>query len=189
MLGWKIEERHQLIAVFLQAQCGLGIFGFIGFQEQIECLVRIGFRLGLPDIVQRCLGFWLGQLGQAIEHIHRLMLPTSLLPTFRKHLFQRRPEPHGTVPGGQFRRVHSALFEFEQNFPPALGRLAHAVFDGQKMLLTTGIYANNNKGAQLVLFAAQAAVNTVSPDVDPWFFVQRLCFPAVIFLCPIALEA
>jgi hypothetical protein len=35
------------------------------------------------------------------------------------------------------------------------------------MLFATGIYANDNKGAQLVILSAQAAVNAVCPDINP----------------------
>ena len=33
MLGWKVEECHEFLAVLLQAQRRLGVFGFIGFDE------------------------------------------------------------------------------------------------------------------------------------------------------------
>ena len=33
MLGWKVEECHEFLAVLLQAQRRIGVFGFIGFDE------------------------------------------------------------------------------------------------------------------------------------------------------------
>ena len=33
MLGWKVEECHEFLAVLLQAQRRLAVFGFIGFDE------------------------------------------------------------------------------------------------------------------------------------------------------------
>ena len=59
MLGGEVEECHEFFAVFLQAQRRLVIFGFVDFDEQIECLFRIVFGLGLPDIVDLCLCLWL----------------------------------------------------------------------------------------------------------------------------------
>jgi hypothetical protein len=51
MLGGEVEECHEFGPVFLQAQRRLVIFGFVDFDEQIECLFRIVFGLGLS----RCL--------------------------------------------------------------------------------------------------------------------------------------
>ena len=87
VLGRKVEERHEFVAIFLQAQRCLGILWLIGFDEEIESLVRIVFGLSLPDIVDRGLGLWLRQLGQAIEHVHRFVLPTSLLARLRVNFF------------------------------------------------------------------------------------------------------
>jgi hypothetical protein len=42
---------------------GIWVFRFLGFDEQIECLFCIDFGLGLPDVVQRGLGFWLLAFG------------------------------------------------------------------------------------------------------------------------------
>ena len=52
VLGWEVEESHELITILVQAQCRLRIFGFIGFDEQIECFIGILFGLCLPNIVQ-----------------------------------------------------------------------------------------------------------------------------------------
>ena len=123
------------------------------FDEQIERLFRIDLGLGLPDIVDRGFGLWLRQLGQAVEHVHRFVLPAPLLAGLRIHFVQRGPEPHGTVPDGQLGGIHSPAFEVEQNLAPALRGLAHPVLDGQEPLLATGRYANNHKGAELVILA------------------------------------
>jgi len=65
--GGKIEESHEVVAVFLQAERGFGVFSFVGFNEQIAGFCGILPGLGLPDAVQGLLGFWLRKLGQAIE--------------------------------------------------------------------------------------------------------------------------
>ena len=57
MLGWKVEEGHEFLTVLLQAQRCFGILGFIGFDEQIEGLLRIFFGLSLPNVVDRSFGF------------------------------------------------------------------------------------------------------------------------------------
>jgi len=58
MLSWEVEERHEFGSIFLQAQRRLGILGLIGFDEQIEGLLRILFGLGLPNVVDRGFGLW-----------------------------------------------------------------------------------------------------------------------------------
>ena len=44
----KVEECHELLTVLLQAQGGLGVLCFIGFDEQIKRLDSIIRGLGLP---------------------------------------------------------------------------------------------------------------------------------------------
>ncbi len=166
VLCWKVEECHEFLAVFLQAQRRLGVFGFVGFDEQIEGLVRIIFGLSLPDVVDRGFGLWLRQLGQTVEHIHSFVLPTALMAGLRIHFIQGGPKSHGTVSNRQFRYPHATAFKVEQNLAPALRGLAHPVLNGQEPFLATGCDPNNHKGAELVVLAPKAAVDTVSPDVD-----------------------
>ena len=51
MLGREVEECHEFLAIFLQTQRRLGILGFVGFDKQLEGLLRISFGLGLSDAV------------------------------------------------------------------------------------------------------------------------------------------
>ena len=113
---------------------------------------------------------------------------TPLLAGLRIHFFQRTPKPHGTVSNCQPGRVHSPAFEVQQNLAPALCGLTHPVLDGQEPLLATGRYANNHKGAELVIFAAKTAVDAVCPDIDDRLVIKRSVFPAIVFLSLIALE-
>jgi len=163
--GREVEECHEFAAVFLQAQRSLGVFGFVGFDEQIEGLFGIVFGLGLPDVVQGGFGFWLRKIGQAIQHIHRLVHPTPLLACLGAYFFQRSPEPHSTVADCQFGRIHSTLFEFEKDFAPALGGLAHPILNGQELLLPMGIYANDkfsrNSGAACACISDATCLTTL----------------------------
>ena len=52
VLGRKVVKGQQFLSVFLQAECGFRILRFIGFNEQVECLLGVCLRLGLPDRVQ-----------------------------------------------------------------------------------------------------------------------------------------
>ena len=84
----------------------------------------------------------------------------------------------------QIRRQPSNLqntrFSHSSNLAPALCGLAHPVLDGQEPLLATGSYANNHKGAELVILAPKAAVDAVSPDIDDRLVIQRSLSPAVV---------
>ena len=100
----------------------LGVFRLIGIDEQIERLLRAHFVLGLANIVRCGFGLWLRQLWQAIEHAHRFVLQAPLLVGFRIHFVERGPEPHGTVPDGQFGSIYATAREVEQNLTPALLR-------------------------------------------------------------------
>jgi len=48
MLGRKVVEGQQLVAVLDQAFCGLGILRLESFNEQFEGGVRVFTRFGLP---------------------------------------------------------------------------------------------------------------------------------------------
>ena len=49
-------------------------------------------------------------------------------------------------------------------------------------------YPHNHKGAELMIFATKAAVDTISPDVDDWLVIERCAFPGIVFRGPIPLE-
>jgi len=111
MLSREVEECHELGPIFLQAQRRLGVFGFIDFDEQIECLLCMVLGLSLPDVVDRGFGLWLRQLGQAVEHVHRFVLPTPLLAGRGIDLIHGSPKLHGSIPDSQLGRIHSSTFE------------------------------------------------------------------------------
>ena len=58
MLSREVEECHKLLAVFLQTQRCFRVFGLVGFDEQIKCLLGISLGLSLPDIMDRGFGFF-----------------------------------------------------------------------------------------------------------------------------------
>ena len=140
------------------------------------------------DVVDRGLGLWLRQLGQAIENIHHFVLPAPLMAGRGIDLIHGSPEAHGTIANGQLGRIHPPAFKAEQNLAPTLRGLAHPVLNGQEPLLATGCDANNHKGAELIIFASKATVDAVGPDVDQRFILQLCLSPAVVFLGPITLQ-
>ena len=154
ILVGEVEECHEVFAVFLHAQRHFGIFGLIGFGEQVRGLFRIIFGLGLPNVVNRVMSLWLRQLGQAIEYVDCLVLPTPLLSGRGIDFIHGDPHPYGTVSNRQLGGIQSPDCEAEQNFSPALGRPAHPIFDGQESPLATGCEPNDHMGAEFVVFAA-----------------------------------
>ena len=154
ILGGEVEECHEVFAVFLHAQRHFGIFGLIGFGEQVRGLFRIIFGICLPNVVDRIMSLWLRQLGQAIEYFDCLVLPTPLLSSRGIDFIHGDPHPYGTVSNRQLGGIQSPDCEAEQNFSPALGRPAHPIFNGQESPLATGCEPNDHMGAEFVVFAA-----------------------------------
>jgi hypothetical protein len=63
VLGRKVEECEQLVAVLDQAFGGPGILGLVTFYEQVERLVCILTGFCLPDVVEHLLRLGLGTFG------------------------------------------------------------------------------------------------------------------------------
>lgn len=59
MLGGEVEECHEFLAIFSQAQRRLGLLWLIDFDEQIEGLFCILLGLSLPNVVCRGFDLWL----------------------------------------------------------------------------------------------------------------------------------
>ena len=59
----------------------------------------------------------------------------------------------------------------QQHFPPALGRLPHAVFNRQKMLLATGINADDDQRTQFRILGSEATANPIRPNINPLILV------------------
>ena len=47
MHGGEVKERHELVAILLQARDRIWIFGLVGFYEQIKCFVSVIFVSGV----------------------------------------------------------------------------------------------------------------------------------------------
>jgi hypothetical protein len=127
------------------------------------------FTLDHSEIIKKLFHYPISALRISILHFRNDLLSNLVFWVFRSC-----GETHGTISDGQLGRIHASTFEHPQNFPPTLGRLAHLILYDQEMLLTTRIYANNNKGAQLVTLAAQATVG--------WTDRHRLAIPGSHFL-------
>ena len=84
VLGRKIVERHQLLAVLLQAQGRLGVLGFIGFEEQVKRFLRLCLRLCLVVVARGAVVSFLylvslNQLSLLLHLLHHLVTLLFLL--------------------------------------------------------------------------------------------------------------
>lgn len=81
VLGGKIIECQQHVAIFFEAADSLVVFGFVKFDEMIKGRLGILARLGHPDVLQGGLGLRLDAFRQFVEHVRRLVhLSTAILP-------------------------------------------------------------------------------------------------------------
>ncbi len=184
------------VAVFTQGEnaekataAGADLVGMDDLAEQIKGGMCVLAGFGLPNVMQHFLRLGLGSLGQIVQDIAGFMHPTPLLAGCRENFFQRCPEPHGTITCGQFWSGEPTSLEAEKHFAPALRAFPDAVFNGQEVLLAKGVDPDHNEHAEPVIGASQAAVYSVSPDVDPFVTAQISLAPVTIFRRPLAFQA
>src|ERR1700730_15613171 len=95
MLGGKIIERQQYVAIFLEAGNGFVVCDSVKLDRAIERRLGILARLGHPDVLQGCLGLRLNALRQLVEHVRSLVHPRALLPHLAPDLAEGFPEAKG----------------------------------------------------------------------------------------------
>src|SRR6516165_9626749 len=81
VLGRKVVERQQRIAVLGQAIGSSLVFDLVGFDKGIQCLNGILLGLGHPDLLQRTLGLGVQALGHLVQDVGGLVHPAALLLT------------------------------------------------------------------------------------------------------------
>ena len=72
VMSRKLEERQQLLPIFLQTRRRFRILRRIDLQKDVEGLGSGGFSVRLPDLVQRLFGFGLHILGKALKTLRVL---------------------------------------------------------------------------------------------------------------------
>ncbi len=117
MFGRKVVEGQQLFPIFPQAFARFLIFGIVFLQEVIEGCLGVCFRFRLPDFVDVTFGFRLNALGHFVQHVGRLVDPTTLLLRFREYLSQSRPEAECSVTHRDLRcRRQPTLLQIQEQF-------------------------------------------------------------------------
>ncbi len=100
MLGGKIIERQQYVAIFLEAGNGFVVFDSVKLDEVIEGRLGVVARLGHPNVLQRGLGPRLDALRRFVEHVPGLVHPAALLTRLLQTsptAFQKPSAPSATT--------------------------------------------------------------------------------------------
>ena len=58
-----------------------------------------------------CFALACTDFGTTVQYVHRLVHPVPLLNSATVNFLQCSPKSHGTIPDGQFRRIHPAGFQ------------------------------------------------------------------------------
>ncbi|KVZ51091.1 hypothetical protein WK57_19040 [Burkholderia ubonensis] len=104
MLRWKVVECKQRIEILRELLDGFRIFRCVYINKLIECGDRVSARCGVPDSTSVALAVPCCDLSIALKTFPAFMEPATLMPSPRKHLFKRCPQPHRAVADREQRR-------------------------------------------------------------------------------------
>ena len=189
VLGGEVVEGEQRVAILDQALDRLVVFDAPGFDEGVERGERILLGLGHPNLLQRPLGFRLLALGQLVQDVGGLVHPAALAARLRPHFLDRLPEAERAVGDRELGRHRKpAPFEVEEQFPPGLRALAHAVDEADKFLLAFGRGADDDQQALRGVLEPGLHVDAVDPEVDVALGREIALAPARVLVRPGVLE-
>src|SRR5271167_2178195 len=182
-------ESQQRVAILDQAFDRLIVFDGPGFDEGVERRKRILLGLGHPDLLERPLGFRMLALRQLVQDVGGLMDPAALAAGLRPHLLDRLPEAERAVGDRELGRNRKpAPLQVEEQFPPGLGALAHAVNEADELLLALRRGADDDQQALGLVLQASLHVDAVGPEVDVALGGEIASAPAYMLLRPGVLE-
>ena len=119
MLGGKVIESQQHIAILVETFGCLFVFQLVALDKSIERNLGVGPRFGHPNLLQGAFGLRLLALRQLGEHIRSSMDPAALLARGRPDLAGSFPEAERAVSDRQFRpHIEPAPFQIEQQITP-----------------------------------------------------------------------
>src|SRR5271167_3967213 len=185
MLGGKVVEGEQRLAVLAEALDSLLVLDAIAFDEAIECSLGVLPGLRHPDVLQCTLGLCLQALGQLVQDIRRLVHPAALRTRLWPYLIDRLPEAQRPVGDGELRPCcQTAPLEIEQQLLPGLRALADAVGKPDEFLLAFGGGADDHEQTLRVIFEPGLDVDAIGPEVDISLGRQVAIEPAGVFVYP-----
>ncbi len=167
MLGGKVMECQQRLAILAQTFGGLVVLDGVAFDESIEGGPGLGFGFGHRDVLQRALGFRMLALRQPGQQVCRLVDPASLLAGFRPDLAERLPEAERPVGDRKMRRDgEPATFEIEQQLAPIVHTFAGAVGEAEQLLRPFRGRADDDENALRLVFQARLQIDAIGPYVE-----------------------
>ena len=189
VLGREVVEGEQRVAILDQALDRLVVFDAPGFDEGIERGERILLGLGHPDLLQRPLGFRLLALRQLVQDVGGLVHPAALAARLRPHFLDRLPEAERAVGDREFGADRKpAPLQVEEQLPPGLRALAHAVDEADEFLLALGRGADDDQQALRGVLEPGLHVDAVDPEVDVALGREIALAPARVLVRPGLLE-
>src|SRR5262245_28367329 len=165
VLGRKIVEGEQRVAILDQALDRLVVFNAPGLDEGVEGGKRILLGLGHPDFLQRPLGFRLLAVRQFVADVGSFVHPAALAARLGPYLFDRLPES-GRAIGARDRGANRqpAPRQIEEQFPPRRPTLAHTFGEADKLLPALWCGSYDDEQALPGVFETGLHVNAVDPE-------------------------
>jgi hypothetical protein len=115
--------------------------------------------------------------------------PAALAAGLRPHLLDRLPEAERAVGDRELRRYRKpAPLQVEEQFPPGLGALAHAVNEADQLLLALRRGADDDQQALGIGLKTGLHVDAVGPEVDVALGGEIAPAPAQVLVRPGLLE-
>src|SRR5271170_4425003 len=189
VFGREVVESQQRVAILNRAFDRLVVFDGPGFDEGVERRERILLGLCHPDLLERPLGLRVLALRQLVQDVGRLVDPAALAAGLRPHLLERLPEAERAVGDCEFGRYRKpAPLQVEEQFPPGLGALAHAVNEADELLLALRRGADDDQQALGLVLQSGLHVDAVGPEVDVALGGEIASAPAYMLLRPGILE-
>ena len=87
----------QRLPVLQKTLRGFWVFGLVGGQKPVECLLGLFTSFRHPNLVEAFPSLLLKRIRKIVENIGRLVNPAPLMLRLGKDVFRCTPDPHGTI--------------------------------------------------------------------------------------------
>ena len=132
---------------------------------------------------KRPLGLRLLALRQLVQDVGGLVHPAALPAGLRPHLAERLPEAERAVGDGELGRDRQpAPLQIEQQLPPGLRALAHAVGEADQLLLALWRRADDDQDALRGVLEPGLQMDAVGPEVDVALGREIALAPALVLV-------
>ena len=80
--------------------------------------------------------------------------------------------------------IYPPRFQFQEDFPPTLCRLAETIFNRQEVFLSLSVHADDHQRTQSMMLLSKSALDAIDPDIDPVIVIKPALPPGLILLPP-----